>query len=163
MIGHPMTIVTIDPTRQAGGRCLLGGRDILRRRRVVLAALASSMALIGCTITKPAPNVQKVIEIEASAFVIVGSDAQATYAMPEIDDRVMATGTVTAYIDRGTDGKKWVAMPFAYQAPDKTAAIITYHYQPGSFTVAVVSPVATMRDAIVTRVDGQLVRVVIES
>ena len=82
--------------------------------------------------------------------------------MPEIDGRAAQGGMlITAYIDRGTGGASWWALPFAYQAPNKTAAIVTYRYQEGSFTVAVVSPVPEMVEAIVNRIDGHMVKVVI--
>ena len=128
-------------------------------KRHLALALLVGIVLVSCGRGPgQVPSVQKVINVEADAFSIVGPDAEATYPMPEIG----ALSTVTAFIDRGTGGEKWVALPFAYQAPDKTAAIVTYHYQEGSFTVSVVSPVEWMRDAIVSRIDGHRVKVIID-
>lgn len=101
------------------------------------------------------------LELDSSAFRPDGNDTMSqTFRVPAITAAVVADGTMTAH-HSGAGSEHWVALPFAYQAPDKSAAILTYRYAEGEFHALVVSPVDELRAAIVQRVGGSRIRVVI--
>lgn len=101
------------------------------------------------------------LELESLAFRPDGNDTMSqTFRVPAITAAVVADRTVTAHhSDAGSE--QWVALPFAYQAPDKSAALLTYRYAEGEFQALVVSPDDGLRVAIVQRVGGSRIRVVI--
>ena len=86
---------------------------------------------------------------------------EAEYAMPAITAEVAESGTVDAYLDLGSEGAEWTALPFAYQYPEKWAALVTYSYQAGSFTLLIVSPNPELRRAIAARIVGYRLKVVV--
>ena len=103
-----------------------------------------------------------VLDLDSGSFRADGSDTMSQdFEIPEITAEVVADGTVTAYFDRGTDGAYWIALPFAYQAPDKSAALLTYRYREGLLSLLVVSPSDMTRAQIVTVVGQSKVKVIV--
>ena len=124
------------------------------------------MALLGGCQRGPgsAPSlVQHVIVVESSIFAEGLHQLEAEYAMPAITAEVAESGTVEAYLDLGSEGAAWTALPFAYQYPEKWAALVTYSYQEGGFTLLIVSPNPELRRAIAERIDGYRLKVVVTS
>ena len=110
--------------------------------------------------------VQEVIVVESDAFSAGRHELEANYEMPEITAEVVEQGTVEAYIglgrnDESDEGAEWTALPYAYQYPEKWAALVTYRFQQGGFTLLIVSPNPDLRRAIAERIDGSRVKVVI--
>ena len=103
-----------------------------------------------------------VLDLDSGSFRADGPDIMSQdFEIPEITAEVVTDGTVTAYFDRGTDGKYWIALPFAYQAPDKSAALLTYRYREGSLSLLVVSPSAATRAQVVAVVRQSKVKVIV--
>ena len=103
-----------------------------------------------------------VLDLVSASFLPDGPDTMRhDFQIPEITAKVVADGTVTAYFDRGTDGAYWIALPFAYQVPDKSAALLTYRYQEGLLSLLVVSPTDATRGQIVAVVGQSKVKVIV--
>ena len=81
--------------------------------------------------------------------------------MPAITAEIAERGTVQAYMEIDPGNAQWTALPFAYQYPEKWAALVTYSYQAGSFTLLIVSPNPELRRAIAARIDGYRLKVVV--
>ena len=130
----------------------------------VLVALAALVVLAGCQ-RGPGAAVELetlVLELDSAAFIPDGPDILSqTFDVEHITASVVANGTVTAYLNLPEDSTRWSALPFAYQTPDKSAAILTYRYGEGEFQAMVVSPNDELRAAIVQRVGGSSIKVVI--
>ena len=131
----------------------------------VLVALAALVILAGCQ-RGPGAAVELetvVLELDSAAFIPDGPDILSqTFDVEHITASVVANGTVTAYLNL-PDSTRWSALPFAYQTPDKSAAILTYRYGEGEFQAMVVSPNDGLRAAIVQLVGGSSIKVVIST
>ena len=101
------------------------------------------------------------IVVESSIFADGLHQLEADYELPEITAEVAERGTVDAYMDLGGVGTQWTALPFAYQYPEKWAALVTYRYQAGRFTLLIVSPNPELRRATAERIDGYRMKVVV--
>lgn len=137
--------------------------------REVCGVLATAGVLIGALLLggcQKGPGqvpslVRKVIVVESGTFSAGRHELEADYVMPEITAEVAEQGTVEAFIDLGPDEGEWTALPYAYQYPEKWAALVTYRYQEGAFTLLIVSPNPDLRRAIAERIDGYRVKVII--
>ena len=102
------------------------------------------------------------LTLDSAEFRPDGQDIMSqTFQVSEITAAVVESGTVTAYLRRDAENERWGALPFAYQAADKSAAILTYRYAEGEFQAMVVSPDDGLRAAIVLRVGGSTIKVVV--
>ena len=130
----------------------------------LIGAAAATLLVIGACSKGPGAleSYTVTLTLDSAEFRPDGPDIMSqTFRVPAITASVVESGTVAAYLRRDAESERWSALPFAYQAPDKSASILTYRYAEGEFQALVVSPNDGLRAAIVQRVGGSRIKVVI--
>ena len=156
-----------DPGRPAGRLWRFPARPpILGSVRAKLPAALASAALVaallvGCEQTTPVP----VTQVVSRTFTLKAGDfdtrlnpggqtavALATYDMLEITEQIVASGTVTAEIDLGTQGTAWSPLPLTHHFTDigGNPHVVTIQpgYRKGTVTLLLRAASASMIDSV---------------
>ena len=132
------------------------------RAKVPVALVGAALVawlMVGCEETAPVPHVvSRTFTLKVDDFDTKlspgGQDAvaSATYDMPEISEKIVAAGTVTAEIDLGTQGKSWSALPLTHYFRDAGGTPHVVAIQPGyrkeTFMLTLRATSASMLDSV---------------